>query len=70
MSRHYRINDHGIAGYTLDLLEGEDVVGTLPFRGLLDAHEFGSEFVQLDPQRQLARQRHPAGKRRLAEPAV
>lgn len=67
MSRNYQINDHGNEGYTLDLIVNDETIATLPYRSLIDAHEFGSEFVAQDSERQAAMARHPAGKRRLAE---
>lgn len=62
--RAYSVTDHGHAGYTLDLIIDNEVIATLPYRGRIDAEQFGSDFVQRE--RQAAMARHPAGKR-LAE---
>lgn len=67
MTRSYRVNDHGFMGYTVDLIDDQTVVASLPFRSQAGADRFGREYVLDDPERIAAMKRHPAGKRRLAE---
>lgn len=65
MTRSYRVNDVDPT-YTLDLIVDGVVTATLPFTELIDAHEFGFDFVTRGVGEQRSREHHPAG-RRLAE---
>lgn len=67
MTRGYEVVDQGIAGSVLHLKVDGATVGELPFRSLVDAEEFGRQFVVRDAERYAAMARHPAGKRRLVE---